>query len=46
MLLTAVLLLAALLATSRPWRTDDPEWFQASALLSAILAATFLLSLL
>jgi len=40
MFLTAMLVLVTLLATSRPWRTDDPEWFQASALLSAILAAT------
>jgi hypothetical protein len=45
-LLTALLVVTALLATTRPWRTDDPEWFQASALLSAVLAGILLLALL
>jgi hypothetical protein len=46
MFLTVVLVVATLLASRRPWRTDDPEWFQASALLSAVLAGALLLALL
>jgi hypothetical protein len=36
---------AAILVAARPWRSDDEEWFQASALLAAILATAFLFTI-
>lgn len=45
--MTAALLalMAVALIGSRPWRTNDPEWFHASALLGALLLGGLLITL-
>lgn len=45
-MMVAVLLMAAVaIAATRPWASDDVEWFQVSALLEAALLGGSLLAL-
>lgn len=39
-----ILLAAASLLASRPWRVRDDNWFQESALLAAVLAGAMLIA--
>jgi hypothetical protein len=46
MTLAVLLVLAVALIGSRPWRTDNQEWFDTSALLGALLFGALLIVLL
>ena len=40
-----ILMLGTVLAATRPWRSQDEEWFQVSALVAAVLLGAFLLAI-
>lgn len=40
-----VLAFMVVVVASRPWRSDDEEWFNASALLEAVLVAMLLFTI-
>jgi hypothetical protein len=46
LLISLVLVLAIMLAATRPWASNDREWFEVSALLEALLLGGALLVLL
>lgn len=40
-----ILMITLALIASRPWRSEGEEWFQASALIAALLLAALLITI-